>query len=111
MNRITINGRTYNNLGGNVSIINGDVFVDGKLIETENETGRNIKIEVIGNIDEVVGVDSLIVKGNLNRLVKVDGSIQVEGEVSGNVTCGGSCIVNGEIKGDVKANGSVIVNK
>ena len=111
MNKITINGKTFNNLQGDVTIINGKVFVDGKQIGEEEKTNRSTKIEIIGDVKEVIGVESLIVNSSVNGNVKTHGSLQIDGKVLGNVQCGGGCIVNGEVKGDIKATGSIIVNK
>lgn len=122
---ININGKKYEVEGnGDVSIKNGQVFVDGKPLNTPSaEKQINISIQ-----------------GNVQNLQVDQGDVQVEGVVLGNVDCGGSfkgtsvggyvdcggsaqctsvggnvdaggSVQCGEVKGSVDAGGSVKIIK
>ena len=87
---ININGKKYEVEGsGDVSIKNGQVFVDGKPINTPS-TEKQINISIQGNVQNL----------------KVDeGDVQIEGVVLGNVDCGGS-FIGSSVGGDVDCGGS-----
>jgi len=83
---MTINGKTYQ--GNSIDMINGTVFIDGKIAE-EAETANNhfeIKIE-----------------GSLSGGLRCQGNITVKGDVIGDVDCN-SLQVGGNIKGDIDCN-------
>jgi hypothetical protein len=85
---ITINGVVYGNIeGGNISIINGRVTIDGVLQD-----------------QQVQGVVKIIVEGDLASL-KTDASVQC-GNVHGDVTAGSSVSCD-NVEGSVSAGSSV----
>jgi autotransporter translocation and assembly factor TamB len=88
MNRIVINGESISVSGNNISIINGQIYVDGKLV----------KEELSGNV-------SVSFEGDLASL-KTDGSATINGNVLGDVDAGGS-VKCGNIEKSVDAGGSV----
>lgn len=87
---ININGTKYEIDGpGDVSIKNGQVFVDGKLL-TPPSCEKSVHISIQGDV----------------RSLKVDhGDVQVEGDVLGNVDCGGS-FTGASVGGSVDCGGS-----
>lgn len=92
MNRITIttNGKTVTVEGQrNISVINGNIIVDGKRIDV-GEIGAGHEVTITGNCGSI----------------KCDGNVTVEGSVYGNIDCGGSCKC-GDVSGDIDAGGSV----
>lgn len=89
---IRIGNKTYQ--GNNLSVINGVVKIDGKLIETGQDSG----VEIRNNILEVH------VEGSIESLT-TDGAVKCQ-NVGGNVDAGGS-VTCGDVAGDVDAGGSV----
>lgn len=81
--RIVVSGR-------NVTIKNGKVIVDGKVVHS--------------NLD----CYEVIVKDNVD-LLHSDASVNVEGN-AGKVVCRGSCNVDGNVDGDIDAGGSVNID-
>lgn len=90
MNKITINGKTYDIPSGvNVSSNNGQVFVNGENIRSEYTPIIDVKIE-----------------GDINSL-KTNGDVMVlQGNV-GDVKCGGDCDIHGHVKGSINAGGDI----
>ncbi|MBR2709950.1 hypothetical protein IKE72_02635 [Candidatus Saccharibacteria bacterium] len=109
MNVISINGKRIDIPNGNsVSIINGDVFVDGRRY-TENESLKQVNIVIEGGCDslQVDSCDRVEVKGDVRGVLKAGGAVIVHGNALNMVDAGGS--VNcGDVSGDVDAGGSVI---
>ena len=104
---ISINGKTYK--GNNVSVINGQVYIDGVKKVASEEKVINITIE--GDINELkVDVcDKLEVTGNCHTVNSTNGNIQVKGNVSGDVTNKNGNIICKEVGGDATTkNGNVI---
>jgi hypothetical protein len=92
---VSINGQTYS--GNNVSIINGNVVIDGN------------------KQDQVLeGPISVVVNGNVDRVETTSGDVDVTGStgtvstMSGSVTCGGN--ISGDVStmsGSVRCDGSI----
>jgi GTPase len=103
MNRITINGKTYE-ATGSISVINGRVSVNGTTLTETEETV--VRIEIEGNLTSLTTDASVSMKGNVTGNVDAGGSVSVGGNITGNVDAGGS--VNcGNVSGSVDAGGSV----
>lgn len=85
---VSVNGRTIRVSGNNITIRNGEIYVDGKLYE-----------------DELPQSVTVIVEGNCNNL-NASGSVEVRGSC-GSVDCGGSARIGGDVSGNVDAGGSV----
>ena len=88
INRITINGKTIVCLGTNVVINNGEIIVDGNIVQECNS--GDIKV---------------IIEGDVNK-IDCGGSVEVNGNL-GSIDCGGSCEVGRDVKGDIDAGSSV----
>jgi hypothetical protein len=110
MSSVTVNGKTYVvRDGGNLSITNNEIYVDGKLLIGSD----SVK-------EKVPSVVNIVVKGNLLNLTS-DSSVTVEGDVLGSISAGGSVRCKniegnvithgslrcGDIVGDVQASGSI----
>lgn len=85
---ISINGlRIAHAVNGSITIRNGELIIDGKIIH------------------EVKDLSNVIIHGNVNNL-SVTGSVTINGKVSGKVDAGGS-VTCGDVVGDVDAGGSI----
>lgn len=103
MSTIIINGTRIQTSGNNISVINGTVYVDGKVAQSNLHGGVNIKFE--GDLASLKCDGSAEIKGNIKGSVDVGGSLEC-GDVGGNVDVGGS-IRCGKVSGDIDAGGSV----
>lgn len=102
-NNVVINGKTITCSGSNIVVANGEVIVDGKVIESG--IGSNPKVIVNGNVNVLSCYGSVEVHGNSGD-IDCGGSCTVKGNVSGNVDAGGS-VTCGNVSGDVDAGGSI----
>lgn len=108
MNVISVNGKRINIPNGrSVSVINGDVFVDGRRC-TENDNLKQVNIVIEGSCDslQVDSCDQVEVKGDVRGVLKAGGTVVVHGNVLNKVDAGGN-IHCGNVSGDVDAGGSV----
>jgi len=105
---IKINGKTYK--GNNVSIINGQVIIDGKKADTP-EDEKVINITIDGNIKtlDVDYCNKLEMTGDCESVTSKNGNIQVKGNVTGDVNNKNGNIVCRNIGGNAETkNGDVI---
>ena len=79
---VTVNGKTISCSGSNIVISNGNIIVDGNVIQSE--IGNNAKI---------------VINGDVNK-IDCSGSVEVHGN-SGEIDCGGSCTVSGDVNGNI----------
>ena len=100
---ISINGRRVEVSGKNISIQNGDIYVDGKPLG--EDVGRNVTIIIEGDCGNIDTTGSVEVRGSC-RNIDCGGSASIGGDVEGNVDAGGS-VTCGNINGDVDAGGSI----
>ncbi|MBR0488197.1 hypothetical protein IJJ39_00765 [Candidatus Saccharibacteria bacterium] len=108
MNIVRVNGKRINIPNGHsVSIINGDVFVDGRRY-TENENLKQVNIVIEGSCDSlrVYSCNQVEVKGDVRGVLEAGGSVIVHGNAHNKVDAGGD-IHCGDVGGDVDAGGSV----
>lgn len=101
MNKVTINGKTYSS-NGNISIINGNVVIDGAKVDTAENV---LQIEVIGTLNNLT-TDLNVCCDNVAGDVKAGGSVNCD-NVGGSVSAGGSVTAD-DVKGNVSAGGSVV---
>jgi len=101
MNRITVNGVTYNSKG-DISVKNGNVYVDGELLHnTGNEKVVNIIIGEVENL-QVDSCETITIHGSAGNVKSQAGDIKIEGNVSGDVKTQAGDIRCGNVGGSVK---------
>lgn len=99
---ININGVSYS--GKNVTIHNGEVFVDGKLASGVDSKVINIKID--GNIDSFKSdhCNAIEVVGDISQLDTISGDVCVYGSVRNGITTkSGDIVVSASVTGDVSS--------
>lgn len=102
MGSININGKSYNVSGNNISVVNGKVIVDGKIIE-ENLSGV-VEVKFEGALASLRS-DASVTCGNVHGDVKAGSSVKCL-DVDGNVNAGSSVNCN-NVGGNVKAGSSI----
>ena len=104
---IKVNGKSYT--GNNVSIINNEVFIDGKKAEQSEDT-KVINITVDANIEklDVDYCDKLEINGDCRNVISKNGNLEIKGNVTGDVTNKNGNVICREVGGDVATkNGNV----
>jgi hypothetical protein len=105
MNRVTLNGKTYESEGGNIVVENGRVFINGKDVSGE-QYGGILTIKFEGTTLASLSVDNGNVEcQDVGGNVKAGGSVKAVG-IGGSVKAGGSVHAE-KIGGDAFAGGSV----
>ena len=97
MNTININGNSFSVSGNNITVINGKVMVDGKVVQ-DNLSGI-VKIEFTGDLAKL-DCNTAEVHGNINGSVNTN-SLEC-GNIMGNVDA--NSVKCETIIGDVDAN-------
>lgn len=102
---IRINGKSFESPdGSDINIINGNVIVGGKVINSFDN--KEFKIEVIGNVNLLTTDNGNVhVNGDVSGSVSAGGNVKCD-DISGNVSAGGS-VKCGDIGGSISAGGSV----
>jgi hypothetical protein len=103
VSNMMINGRHYS--GKSVSVSNGKVIIDGKVVQDDSLPENILKIEVTGDLislDCDAPVSCEDVKGN----VKANGPVNCD-DVGGNVNAGGPVNCD-SVGGSITASGPVI---
>lgn len=107
MNIININGRSISVSGNGITINNGKVYVDGKLVE-EGLSGQ-VEVSFTGDLASLKVDGSATVNGNVQGRLDAGGSVNCK-DVGKSVDAGGS--VNcGTVGGNVDAGGSVSMKR
>lgn len=101
---VAVNGKTIRVRGNNISIINDQIIVDGKVVE-ESFDQPNITVIVERDCKILNASGNVEIRGNAGN-VDCSGSCHVEGNVTGNVNASGS-VTCGDVGGDIDASGSV----
>ena len=96
-NKITINGKSYEVSGNNITVKNDSIYVDGQL--AESGLSGNVKVEFTGDLANL-DCTTATINGNVHG--DVDGTTITCGDVGGDVD--GTNITCGDIKG--KADGT-----
>jgi hypothetical protein len=92
-----INGKRYT--GNNISIIDGQVIVDGVV---QGEVGeRKIEIQVLCNVDQIFSEESITINGNVTGDIEAKMSVNCD-NVTGNVSAGMSVNCD-DVGGNVSA--------
>lgn len=103
MNTIVVNGTRIQTNGNNISVINNQVYVDGKLVQSDLSGDVNIKFE--GDLASLKCNGSTTINGNIKGNVDVGGSLDCN-DIIGNIDVGGSVRCS-KVSGDIDAGGSV----
>ena len=103
MSTIIINGTRIQTSGNNISVVNGTVYVDGKIALSDLYGDVNIKFE--GDLAFLKCDGSAEINGSIKGNVDVGGSLEC-GDIGGNIDAGGS-VRCGKVSGDIDAGGSV----
>lgn len=90
---VIINGKKYE--GNNISISNGNIVIDGDLVEKTSEFEDK----------------TLIIQGNVNSITTASGDVTVNGNVTGNVSTMSGDIECGNIFGNVSTMSGDITKK
>ena len=101
--KVVINGKSIDCTGRNISIQNGEVIIDGKVIQSSLE--RDIKVVVYGDVNNIDCAGSVEVHGNCGS-IDCSGSCKVDGNVNGDIDASGS-VTCGNVAGDIDCSGSV----
>jgi hypothetical protein len=112
---VKINGKVVysGNVTGNMSIVNGEVRINGQLVEGDKDA-KTINIEVTGDVGDLdVDYCQYLNVHSANEISTSSGDVSVGGSVSGNVTTSsGDVEVGGNVSGKVKtSSGDVTANK
>lgn len=114
MNICIVNGKRYNIQSGNINVINGKVYCDGKpVVDTNDFTEKNIKIVIQGNVEGDVKTDcgDIEVTGNCRSVISTSGDINIKGSVGLSVKSTSGDITCGEVHGDIQTVSGDIENK
>lgn len=102
---IIVNGRRIDvPAGASVSIIGGEIFING-VAQTGERLSGVVRVEVIGNLTNFYTDASATVCGNVVGDLQAGGSVTC-GDVGGSVNAGGS-IDCGVVSGSANAGGSI----
>lgn len=103
MNSISVNGNNIST-SGDISIINGKIFVNGEDVTPDDKDKKEISIVVTGNTG-TIAVDycrSLSVTGNVTDLQSTNSDVLVRGAILGNLqTTSGDVQTYGGVGGSV----------
>jgi len=107
MSVIVINGKTYR-YNGKISIVNGDVLVNGKKVENYEELEKDqkhINIEIQGEVEKIdVDVcDTITVNGNVKNVKTMSGDVYVKGDIEGDIKTMSGDVDCGNVAGDVSS--------
>lgn len=104
MNTVYINGQRIVTSGGNISVINGKVTIDGDDVDLGQFKEKVINIVVEGNVNSInSGSADITVNGGTGTVSTQSGDVKVKGDVTGSVsTMSGDVGVKGKVEGNVK---------
>lgn len=107
MGVVKINGKTYK-VEGHISIINGEIFANGKKVVNYEELDtdqKTINIAVEGDVEEIdVEVcDTITVSGNVKNIKTMSGDVDVQGCVEGDIKTMSGDVDCGDVGGDVSS--------
>ena len=102
MATISLNGKTIRVSGSNISVINGKVYSDGKLVEVPEQKTINIVVEGDVQTLKVDACDQVTVNGTCENVEVQTGNVIIKGDVSGNVQSDVGDITCGNVGGNCK---------
>ena len=98
-----INGKTYK--GNNISIINGVIYIDGKIADKSNASlNTTIIVKITGNVDSISTVSGDVeVTVHAGKISTGSGNVSTGGDCAGTISTGsGNVDINGQVYGSVK---------
>lgn len=98
----TINGKTYK--GNNISIIDGVIYIDGKIADKSNASlNTTIIVKITGNVDSISTESGDVeVTGHAGKISTGSGDVST-GNCAGAISTGsGDVDINGQVYGSVK---------
>lgn len=104
---ISINGQTFT--GNNISIINGEVIVDGKAEQHNKGLTGDIHVVVNGDVENLQNGSGSITAQNVGTISSGSGKIKC-GDVAGSVKTGSGNVFCGNVNGSVRT-GSGDINQ
>jgi len=95
--------------GGRMTIIDGEVLVDGKPLDELkciDPDEKQINITIEGDVDhlDIEYCNKLIVNGNAKRVKTNQGDIEIKGDVEGDVHTNMGDVTCGNVEGDCHTN-------
>ena len=104
MATVSVNGKTIKVSGSNISVINGKVYSDCKLVDVPEQKTINITVEGDVQTLKVDACDQVTINGNCGNIITETGDIMIKGDVSGNIQNDTGDIVCGNVGGYCKTN-------
>lgn len=100
MGTVSLNGKTVKVSGSNISVINGKIYSDDKLIELPEQ--KTIDITVEGDVQtlKVDACDQVTINGNCENVEAGTGNVKITGDVHGDVTTDTGNITCGNVGGN-----------
>lgn len=98
----TINGKTYK--GNNISIIDGVIYIDGKIADKSNASlNTTIIVKITGNVNSISTESGDVeVTGHAGKISTGSGDVST-GNCAGAISTGsGDVDINGQVYGSVK---------
>lgn len=100
-----VNGKKLQVSGNNISVVNGQVFVDGRQVDVEAEVGVSAVYNIVvqGSVEEVSGdFANIEVTESAGSVSTMSGRVEIGGNVEGSVsTMSGRVEISGSVKGNV----------
>lgn len=99
----TINGKIFN--GNNISIIDGVIYIDGKIADKSNASlNTTIIVKITGNVDSISTASGDVeVTGHAGKISTGSGNVSTGGDCAGTISTGsGNVDINGQVYGSVK---------
>lgn len=103
MNRVTINGHTYQSVRS-IRVSNNRVFIDDKEVDHGEVKNGILKVEVSGVLEHLEA-DGDVQAGLVNGTVQAGGDVSCD-DVGGTVQCGGD-VRCARVSGSIMAGGDV----
>jgi hypothetical protein len=105
MGKICINGKTYDVGDGNVSVINNEVYCNGKLVsDLKDFSEKKIRIIIEGDLkgDLKTSSGDVEITGNVGGSVQTQsGDVDISGTVGGSITTMSGDVKCGNVGGSV----------
>lgn len=104
MNVCVVNGKRYELPDGSVSIINDEIYVNGKkYVDGKDFKEKTLNITIEGNVNNIeIPSGKVTVNGDAGNVSTTSGDITIKGQVSGGVsTTSGDVEIGGNVGGNI----------